>query len=122
MTPEEFETVVEEALDTLPGRFAALLDNIVVMVEDLPDAATMEDLGLAPDDEPPYGIYSGVPLSDRGDGYGGYLPDRVLIFRRPLLDDFSDRDELRYQIQLTVLHEVGHHLGLDDDEMEAWED
>lgn len=116
-----FEDVVSDALDRLPDEFAELMSNIAVQVEERPDRETLRELDLDPLDETLYGLYTGVPLDERGGWYGNVLPDVILLYRQPLLDDCRDRDELIHEIQLTLLHEIGHHFGLSDEEMDAWE-
>jgi len=113
--------VVSDALDRLPDEFAELMNNIAVQVEERPDRETLRELDLDPRDETLYGLYTGVPLDERGGWYGNVLPDVILLYRQPLLDDCRDRDELIHEIQLTLLHEIGHHFGLSDEEMDAWE-
>jgi len=100
-----FEENVRAALDTLPPDIAAALRNVAVVVEE----ENRDDPDL-------YGLYEGVPLPERGD-MGGALPDRVAIYRRPLEDDFPDPEELRQEIRITVLHELGHYFGLDEDRL-----
>lgn len=97
-----FDEVVREALDSLPAEIAAGLENVAVVVEE-------ED----PDDPDLYGVFVGVPLTEGGPGPGD-LPGRIAIFRRPLEADFPDVDELRDEIRITVLHELGHYFGLDE--------
>lgn len=119
---EDFQQAVGEALDRLPRRFAELMENIVVQVRDAPDRETLTDLNLDPDHSTLFGLYTGVPLEQRGGWYGNVLPDVIVLYRLPLLAAHGTRDELRRQIQLTLLHEVGHHFGFTDAEMEAWEE
>ena len=104
--PEEaFERLVGEALDTLPEEFLALLDNVVVLVE---DEHSDEDL---------LGLYDGVPHTERDD-YGGFaLPDRITLYRLALCDYVSDLDQLRDEVLVTVVHELAHHFGIDDDRL-----
>lgn len=97
------------------------MSNIAVQVEEFPDDETLLDLGLDPRRDTLFGLYTGIPLDERGGWYGNVLPDLVLIYRQPLLDECRSREELVQQIQLTVLHEIGHHFGLTDEEMDAWE-
>jgi predicted Zn-dependent protease with MMP-like domain len=118
---QEFEAVVGEALDRLPLEFAELLSNLSIQVEDRPDARTMADLGLDPRFDTLFGLYTGVPLDERGGWYGNVLPDVIALYRKPLLAECRDRRELIRQIQLTLLHEIGHHFGFSEEEMEAWE-
>jgi len=122
MSQSEFEAVVGEALDRMPGHFAELMDNVVVQVEDEPDEETLLDLELDPELDTLFGLYTGVPQDERGSWYGSVLPDMILIYRLPLLHECRSRDELLRQIQLTVLHEIGHHFGLSDQEMDEWEE
>ena len=100
-----FDDVVREALDSLPPDIAAGLRNVAVVVED-------ED----PDDPDLYGVFEGVPLTEGGPAPGD-LPNRIAIFQRPLEADFDDVDELRDEIRITVLHELGHYFGLDEDRL-----
>ena len=110
----EFERLVEEALDSLPERFAALLDNIVVVVEEEPDASDL-DVMEDPDGEL-LGIYRGTPMTQRS--YDSFrLPDQIAIFRGPILRVARGAREARRQIRETVIHELGHHFGLGDDDM-----
>jgi len=116
-----FEEVVSDALDRLPDQFAELMSNITVQVEDWPDDETLRELGLDPRFDSLFGLYTGVPLDERGGWYGNVLPDVIFLYRQPLLDDCRDRDDLIHQIQLTLLHEIGHHFGFTDEEMDTWE-
>ena len=97
------------------------MSNIAVQVEEWPDDQTLLELGLDPRRDTLYGLYTGVPLDERGGWYGNVLPDVILIYRQPLLDDCRSREELVREIQLTLLHEIGHHFGLSEEEMDAWE-
>lgn len=116
-----FDEVVSDALDRLPEQFAELMSNIAVQVEERPHHDTLVELGLDPQRDTLYGLYTGVPLDERGGWYGNVLPDVIQLFRQPLLADCRDRGELIRQIQLTLLHEIGHHFGFTEEEMDAWE-
>lgn len=100
-----FDDHVRAALDELPPHIAEALKNVAVVVED--ENAEEPDL---------LGLYHGVPLPDRGD-MAGTLPDRISIYRIPLEESFPDPDELRSEIRITVLHELGHYFGLDEDRL-----
>jgi predicted Zn-dependent protease with MMP-like domain len=100
-----FDDVVRSALDTLPAHLASALRNVAVVVED-----------ENPDDPDLYGVFDGIPLTEGGPGPGD-LPNRIAIYRRPLEADFSDVEELREEIRITVLHELGHYFGLDEDRL-----
>ncbi|MBA3609838.1 MAG: metallopeptidase family protein [Rubrobacter sp.] len=106
----DFGALVDRALDGLPPELAALLDNVAVMVEDWPDRETLEFY----DEETMYGLYEGVPLTERDHSYAGALPDRITIFQGPLEQDF-DQHELEEQVRVTVIHEIAHHFGFDED-------
>lgn len=121
MNRKEFESVVAEALDRLPPEFAELLSNLSIHVEESPDDETMEDVGLDPRFDTLFGLYTGVPLDERGGWYGNVLPDVIVLYRKPLLAAFHTRRGLIRQIQLTLLHEIGHHFGFSEEEMDAWE-
>ena len=111
----DFYELVERALEELPPELSELLDNVAIVVDDWPEYSTP----LVSDDPENtlYGLYEGVPLTQRGSGYYGTLPDKITIFRGPLERDFS-RDELEEQIRVTVVHEIAHHFGFDEDRLE----
>lgn len=100
-----FEDHVRAALDSLPPHLAAALKNVAVVVED-----------ENPEDPDLFGLYEGVPLPERGD-MAGALPDRISIYRLPLQEEFPDPAELEEEIRITVLHELGHYFGLDEDRL-----
>jgi predicted Zn-dependent protease with MMP-like domain len=112
---EEFYELVERALEGLPPELASLLDNVAIVVEDWPDYSTPL-VGTGPEDTL-YGLYEGVPLTERGAGYYGILPDRITIFRGPLERDFPP-EELEEQVRITVVHEIAHHFGISDERLE----
>ena len=122
MNREEFEVVIAEALDGLPLEFAELMSNVSIQVREAPDVETLRSLDLDPRHHTLFGLYTGVPLDERGGWYGNVLPDVIVLYRRSLLDACPTRPGLIHQIQLTLLHEIGHHFGLSDDEMDAWEE
>ncbi len=101
-----FEEHVRAALDELPPELARALENVAVVVED-----------EHPDDPDLFGLYEGTPLPERGERYAGALPDRIAIYRLPLEETFSDPDELEHEIRITVLHELAHYFGIDEDRL-----
>ncbi|MBI4916830.1 MAG: metallopeptidase family protein [Acidobacteria bacterium] len=117
MNREEFEKAVARALDDLPEEIAALLDNVVVVVEDEPTEEDLVEAGLDPKEETLFGLYQGVALTERGAAWANMLPDRIVVYRLPLLDACADRIELIREIRDTVVHEVGHFFGLDEDDL-----
>jgi predicted Zn-dependent protease with MMP-like domain len=110
-----FERLVEEALDGLPPDFAELLENVAVVVEEEPDPAVLAELGMDAEEEL-LGLYLGVPLTARDSQYQA-LPDRVAIYRGPVLRCCGSRREVVREVRDTVVHELGHFFGLDDEEM-----
>ena len=106
MGEEEFEDAVGEALDTLPPDLAGLMDNVVVLVED--EHADEPDL---------LGLYEGIPLTERDGWYAGVLPDRITIYRLPTLERWDTRAEVVADVRVTVVHEIAHHFGIDDDRL-----
>ena len=115
MAREEFEALVAKALDSLPEEFADLLANVAVVVEEEPDPEDLDAVGLGDEDEL-FGLYQGVPQSARNTSYVA-LPDRVVIYRGPILRWCTTRREVIHEVRDTVVHELGHHFGLEEDEM-----
>ncbi|WP_123308038.1 metallopeptidase family protein [Cellulomonas sp. PhB143] len=108
MTREDFETAVGDGLDLVPAELADRMDNVVVLVE---DDAPAEDPTLL-------GLYEGVPLTERDAGWGaGSLPDRITIFRNPTLAFCETREEVVEEVAVTVVHEIAHHFGIDDERL-----
>lgn len=103
---DEFEQLVASALDEVPDGLLDKVDNLMVRVRDHPP-----EPGLL-------GLYEGVPLTERGAGYHGALPDQVTIYRRPLLDMCRDRAEIVTQVRITVIHEIAHHFGISDERLD----
>jgi predicted Zn-dependent protease with MMP-like domain len=103
---ERFEELVGDALDTIPEPLLHVLSNVVVLVEDDPPAG-----------QPLLGLYEGIPLTERDAGYAGVLPDRVTIFRRPILAVCNTPAQVVAEVRTTVVHEIAHHFGIDDDRL-----
>jgi predicted Zn-dependent protease with MMP-like domain len=121
MTRRQFEALVERALRRLPRKFRDKLANIAVVIEAWPDDATLVELGIKPPDTL-YGLYRGVDLTRRDSSYGNVLPDTVTIYQGPIEEDCGDEEEMAELVRETVVHELGHYFGLDDDTMERIED
>jgi predicted Zn-dependent protease with MMP-like domain len=115
MSEDEFEALVAKAIDGLPEELAELLANVAVVVEDEPDPDDLEAMDLDPEEEL-FGLYQGVPQTGR-DSFYSALPDRIAIYRGPILRYCTNRREVIREVRDTVVHELGHHFGLDDDEM-----
>lgn len=120
MTDSEFESAVEEALERIPERFLDALENVAVVVEDEPNdyhLDTLDDpycLGASVRDDELLGLYDGVSLPDRADGYDGDIPDVITVFKGPHERCFGSREEVVEEIGKTVVHEIGHYFGIDD--------
>jgi predicted Zn-dependent protease with MMP-like domain len=118
----EIEALARATLDALPAPFADSLGEVVLLVEEFADDKTLADMGI----DDPFelsGIYEGVPLTERSVDQSGTLPERIRLFRRPLLDEWADgADPLEHLVAHVLIHEVGHHFGLSDADMHALED
>jgi predicted Zn-dependent protease with MMP-like domain len=107
MGPQRFDQLVDQALDSIPPDLARLVDNVAIFVEDEAPA------GL----RPLLGLYEGVPLTNRTHDYAGVLPDRITVFRRPILRACASEAEVVRQVHITVVHEIAHHFGIDDERL-----
>ena len=110
-----FERLVERALDRIPMPFAAALEEVAIVIDDEPSADQRRENELGPGDTL-YGLYEGVPRTEWGADWV-VAPNRITIFRRPLLEDFPDPADLADEVTITVIHELAHHLGIDDDRL-----
>jgi predicted Zn-dependent protease with MMP-like domain len=120
VTRTEFETLVERALRTLPRRFKEKIANVAIVVEDWADDETLREVGIEPPDTL-YGLYRGIDLTRRDTSYGNVLPDTIHIYQGPVEEDCADDVEMAELVRDTVIHEIGHYFGLDDDTMEGIE-
>jgi predicted Zn-dependent protease with MMP-like domain len=116
---ERFEALVAEALDGLPESFMRHMQNVEVIVEAWPAARTLRDAGV-PRGETLFGLYEGIPLTERTTSYGNVLPDRITIFQGPIESACASEDEVRAEVQDTVVHEFAHFFGIGDDELRQW--
>ncbi|WP_343286123.1 metallopeptidase family protein [Aeromicrobium sp. PE09-221] len=104
MSEERFEQLCVAALEQVPEELTALLDNVVMFIED-----------DAPPEEPHLlGLYDGIPITERDSHYGGHLPDRIMIFRKPTLTICESEEEVVDEVRITVVHEIAHFFGIDD--------
>jgi len=110
VTDEDFEGYVADALDSLPGELLDLIDNVAILIE--PEAPA--------DDPHLLGRYDGIALTRRDSNYTFTAPDRILIFQGPLVRMCRDVDELIEEVRITVVHEIAHHFGIDDERLHAW--
>ncbi len=117
MTPQAFNKHVAKALEEIPEEFQEKMENVEVLVEDFADPETLQSVGL----ESPWellGLYVGVPIGQRSVFSPGYLPDRIYLYRRPIVRAAGGPQNVVSTIREVVIHEVGHHFGFDDDELE----
>lgn len=102
----EFEDLVAQALDEVPPELARLVDNVVIEVQDWP-----------PPGQNLLGLYQGIPLTERGNWYAGAMPDRITVYRMPILRICDTPDDVVEEVHITVVHEIAHHFGIDDDRL-----
>ena len=114
----DFERAVAQALESIPADLRRAIENVAVTVEDEPTAEDLLSVGLDPELDTLLGLYQGVPLPERGPStYGSSLPDRIVVYRLPLLEVCASRRELLREIRDTVVHELGHYFGLPEEEL-----
>jgi predicted Zn-dependent protease with MMP-like domain len=121
MTRSAFERHVSDALATIPKRFRDAMRNIAIVVEDEPSVTLLREMEIDPPDTL-FGLYQGVPLTERRWDYGNALPDRIVLFQGPHERESRDEDDLVASIAETLIHEIGHYFGLSEEEIEAIED
>jgi len=112
----EFQELVREALTGLPDEFAAAMSNVAVVVEEEPTVEDLESVGLDAEEDDLFGLYQGVPLPERGPD-APVLPDRIAIYRLPILWECETREQVVAEVRTTVIHELGHYFGLAEDEL-----
>jgi predicted Zn-dependent protease with MMP-like domain len=116
MTREEFRELVEEAIDTIPAKFAREVRNLAIVIEDEPSQDLLDEMEMEPGDSL-LGLYQGTPLNERGWGYGNQLPDRITLFQQTIEDDCDDDEEIVVAIGETLIHELGHYFGMSEDQI-----
>ncbi|NTW58977.1 MAG: metallopeptidase family protein [Nitrospirae bacterium] len=120
MNRKTFEQRVERALKRLPKKFLDALENIAIEVEDEPPQDVLDDMGI--EDGALYGLYQGVPLTEREWNFGNVLPDRITIYQGPIERDTRNDEEIEEIVLDTVVHEIGHYFGFDDETLYGIED
>jgi predicted Zn-dependent protease with MMP-like domain len=121
MTREQFRALVAEAIDSIPERFAEHVRNVAIVIEEAPSPALLAEMEIEPPDTL-LGLYQGTPLTERRWDHGNDLPDRVLLFQRPIEEDAADDGDVVGVIGETLIHELGHYFGMSEDEIMAIED
>jgi predicted Zn-dependent protease with MMP-like domain len=112
MDRPSFEKLVERSLERLPGKFRNKLRNIMIEIEDEPPEDVLDDMGI--EEGTLYGLYQGVPLTEREWNFGNFLPDRIVIYQGPIERDAANNAEVEEIVLDTVVHEIGHYFGFDD--------
>ena len=107
-----FDELVQRALDTIPEPFARALDEVAIVIDDEPSQQQRRETGLRPD-EGLYGLYEGVPRTEYGADWS-FVPNKITLFQTALLEDFPDPIDLEHEVWITVVHELAHHLGIDE--------
>ena len=117
MTVEHFRELVEEAIDTIPLKFARQVRNLAIVIEDEPSDDLLDDMEVEEGDSL-LGLYQGTPLNERGWGYGNQLPDRITLFQHSIEDECNDdEEEIIIAIGETLIHELGHYFGMSEEEI-----
>ena len=117
MNRREFEKLIREAIRELPEEFRKKLKNVAVIVEDYPSEELKDQMGIPPDDTL-FGLYEGIPLTQRGFFEQPLHPDRILIFQRAIEDECDSPEEIKQEVKTTIVHEVAHFFGMDDEYLE----
>ncbi len=119
---EEMEAIAHQVLERLPHPFASSVGDVVLQVKDFADEAVLREMGI----DDPFelsGLYEGVPLTERSVEQSGTLPERVFLFRRPILDEWADgENSLEHLVAHVLIHEIGHHFGLSDEDIHGLEE
>jgi predicted Zn-dependent protease with MMP-like domain len=120
ISDSDFEKMVAEAMDAIPERYALAMNNVGFVIEDDPTTEQRQRLHLV-DGVTLYGLYEGIPLTKRNSNYSGVLPDKITIFKNPIVYSSDSLDAVRRQVKKTVWHEVAHHFGLGHDRIHELE-
>jgi predicted Zn-dependent protease with MMP-like domain len=111
-TADRFEALVQRALDKIPEPFARALDEVAIVIEDEPSREQRRETGLGPD-EGLYGLYEGIPRTEYAADWA-FVPNKITLFAVALIEDFPDQAELEHEVWITVIHELAHHLGIEE--------
>ena len=119
MKRNEFERLVRQALERIPSEFQSAMKNVAIVIEDRPGPEADDPDGET-EEEVLYGLYQGIPLPDRSADDSGTTPDVIFLYQKPLEEDFQDREELIREIEITIVHEVAHYFGFDEETLEQY--
>ena len=117
MDRKAFESLLADAVDELPEEFRAKLQNVAIIVEDYPSRELLERMEV-PDDDTLFGLYEGTPLPERDFLHQPLYPDRILIFQRAIEDECDSTEDIKDELKITLIHEIAHFFGMDDDYLE----
>src|SRR5437870_2697259 len=117
MNRKAFEKLISESIRELPEEFRNKLENVAVIIEDYPSEELRQQMGLSPEDTL-FGLYEGVPLTERAFFAQPLYPDRILIFQRAIEDECDSPEEVKEELKITLVHEIAHFFGMDDDYLE----
>lgn len=119
-TDEEFAELIGDALDQLPDKYTSKLENVIITYEDEPSGEQREKLKLACN-QSLFGLYEGIPMTKRGNGFSGQLPDKITLFKLPLFNASNDQSDFKKRIKHTLWHEIAHYFGLDHERIHELE-
>jgi predicted Zn-dependent protease with MMP-like domain len=118
LTDKEIKKLAAEIIAELPEEFRSRVENLEIVVEKRPTKSLLRSLDLDPEDDTLFGLYQGVPLPERSATNPPILPDKITLFSEPLIECFPDPDEFRHELKLTIIHELAHYFGMDEDEID----
>jgi len=119
MKRQTFAKLVQLALDRIPEEFQAALKNLAIVISDHPSPKIIKEMTDGPD-ETLYGLYQGVPLPERGADYAGMTPDVIILYQKPLEEDFPNRRDLIREIETTLVHEIAHYFGFGEETLKRY--
>jgi predicted Zn-dependent protease with MMP-like domain len=117
LSPEEFDAIATQAVDRIPEELREYLDNVVISVQKEPSTELLEEMGMDPEEDTLLGLYQGVALTDRSATDPPLYPDTIFIFQEPIEEMCDTIEEIEEEIEITVVHEIAHHFGIDEDRL-----
>jgi predicted Zn-dependent protease with MMP-like domain len=117
LTPEEFDEIATKAIDRIPEELREYLENVVISVQKEPDPGLLEEMGMDPEEDTLLGLYQGVALTERSATDPPLYPDTIFIYQEPIEEMCESIGEIEEEIEITVVHEIAHHFGIDEDRL-----
>jgi predicted Zn-dependent protease with MMP-like domain len=117
LTPEEFDEIATKAIDRIPEELREYLENVVISVQKEPDPGLLEEMGMDPEEDTLLGLYQGVALTDRSATDPPLYPDTIFIYQEPIEEICDSIEDIEEEIEITVVHEIAHHFGIDEDRL-----